>query len=80
MVGFGGEQSLDRYLAISARGLPFNIAHAAGNAALALVAGPAMVRMLTRYRRRFEFAWKPAPGARARGERPPARPACSSPC
>ena len=60
MFGFGGEQSLDRYLAISARGLPFNIAHAAGNAALALVAGPAMVRMLTRYRRRFEFAWKPA--------------------
>ena len=60
MFGFGGEQSLDRYLAISARGLPFNIAHAAGNAALALVAGPAMVRMLTRYRRRFEFAWRPA--------------------
>ena len=67
MFGFGGEQSLDRYLAISARGLPFNIAHAAGNAALALVAGPAMVRMLTRYRRRFEFAWKPA---RAEGSPP----------
>jgi Prenyltransferase and squalene oxidase repeat len=58
MVTYGGEQSLDRYLAISARGIPFNIAHAAGNAALALVAGPAMVRMLLRYRRRFEFAWK----------------------
>ena len=68
MFGFGGEQSLDRYLAISARGLPFNIAHAAGNAALALVAGPAMVRMLTRYRRRFEFAWKPA-GAEDRSQR-----------
>ncbi len=66
MFSFGGEQSLDRYLAISARGLPFNIAHAAGNAALALVAGPAMVRMLTRYRRRFEFAWRPAPGASPR--------------
>ncbi len=62
MFGFGGEQSLDRYLAISARGLPFNVAHAAGNAALALVAGPAMVRMLTRYRRRFEFAWRPGRG------------------
>jgi energy-coupling factor transport system substrate-specific component len=58
MVTYGGEQSLDRFLAISARGVPFNIAHAAGNAALALVAGPAMVRMLLRYRRRFEFAWK----------------------
>jgi hypothetical protein len=70
MFGFGGEQSLDRYLAISARGLPFNIAHAAGNAALALVAGPAMVRMLLRYRHRFEFAWKreaPAKRTRATG-------------
>src|SRR4051794_18094546 len=57
MVTYGGEQSLDRFLALSARGLPFNIAHAAGNAALALVAGPAMVRMLLRYRHRFEFAW-----------------------
>jgi hypothetical protein len=57
MVTYGGEQSLDRFLAISARSLPFNIAHAAGNAALALVAGPAMARMLLRYRRRFEFAW-----------------------
>src|SRR5262249_43533022 len=28
MFSFGGEQSLDRYLAPSARGLPFNIAHA----------------------------------------------------
>jgi energy-coupling factor transport system substrate-specific component len=60
MVTYGGEQSLDRFLALSARGVPFNIAHAAGNAALALVAGPAMVRMLVRYRRRFEFAWRRA--------------------
>jgi hypothetical protein len=57
MVTYGGEQSLDRFLALSARGVPFNAAHAAGNAALALVAGPAIVRMLLRYRRRFEFAW-----------------------
>jgi energy-coupling factor transport system substrate-specific component len=58
MVTYGGEQSLDRFLALSARGIPFNVAHAAGNAALALVAGPAIVRMLVRYRRRFEFAWR----------------------
>jgi energy-coupling factor transport system substrate-specific component len=69
MVTYGGEQSLDRFLVLTGRGLPFNIAHAAGNAALALVAGPAMVRMLARYRRRFEFAWKraPGPGGRPRG-------------
>jgi energy-coupling factor transport system substrate-specific component len=67
MATYGGEQSLDRFLALSARGLPFNIAHAAGNAALALVAGPAMVRMLLRYRRRFEFAWDRLPAIGARG-------------
>jgi hypothetical protein len=65
MITYGGEQSLDRFLALSARGLPFNIAHAAGNAALALIAGPALVRILLRYRRRFEFAWaRPAAPAR----------------
>ena len=70
MVTYGGEQSLGRFLALSARGLPFNIAHAAGNAALALVAGPAMIRMLLRYRHRFEFAWSrdaAAPSGRAGG-------------
>jgi energy-coupling factor transport system substrate-specific component len=70
MVTYGGEQSIERYLALSARGLPFNIAHAAGNFALALVAGPAMVRMLRRYRSRFEFAWgrpKAQQGAAATG-------------
>ena len=61
MVGYGGEQSLDRYLAISARGIPFNVAHAVGNVALALAAGPALVRMVSRYRSRFEFTWRDAP-------------------
>jgi energy-coupling factor transport system substrate-specific component len=58
MVSYGGEQSLDRYLALSARAIPFNVAHAAGNVALALVAGPAMVRMLLRFRARCEFRWR----------------------
>jgi len=63
MVTYGGEQSLDRYLAISARGVPFNVAHAAGNFVLALVAGPAMVRMLVRFRARSEFRWRPRAAA-----------------
>ncbi len=63
MVSYGGEQSLDRYLAISARGVPFNVAHAAGNVVLALAAGPALVRMIARYRDRFEFRWRPAGAA-----------------
>lgn len=65
MVQFGGEQSLDRYLALAARGLPFNIAHAAGNFVLMLAAGPALVRMLDRYRGRFEHRWGDAPLGRA---------------
>ena len=65
MVNFGGEQSLDRYLALSARSIPFNVAHAAGNAALMLAAGPAMIRMLDRYRERFEVRWSDVPLARA---------------
>ena len=67
MTTYGGEQSLDRYLAISARGIPFNVAHAAGNVVLALAAGPALVRMLLRFRARFEFHWsdehRPVPSA-----------------
>ncbi len=60
MVSYGGEQSLDRYLALSARGIPFNVVHAAGNFAIALAAGPALVRMISRYRTRLAFSWKPA--------------------
>jgi Prenyltransferase and squalene oxidase repeat len=61
MVSYGGEQSLDRYLALSARGIPFNVVHAAGNFTLMLAAGPALVRMLDRYRDRFDFEWRDRP-------------------
>jgi uncharacterized membrane protein len=60
MVTYGGEQSLDRYLALSARGLPFNVAHALGNFTIAFAAGPALVGMIERYRSRLEFRWHPA--------------------
>jgi energy-coupling factor transport system substrate-specific component len=60
MVTYGGEQSLDRYLALSARGIPFNLAHMTGNVAIALAAGPALVRMISRFRSRLEFEWRPA--------------------
>jgi energy-coupling factor transport system substrate-specific component len=55
MVSYGGEQSLERFLALEARAVPFDAAHAIGNVALALVAGPAIVRMLSRFRARFEW-------------------------
>jgi energy-coupling factor transport system substrate-specific component len=63
MVTYGGEQSLDRYLALSARGIPFNVAHAAGNVAIALAAGPALVRMISRFAKRLEFEWRPVGAA-----------------
>ncbi|HEX8928254.1 MAG TPA: prenyltransferase/squalene oxidase repeat-containing protein, partial [Actinomycetota bacterium] len=55
MATYGGELSLERFLALQARAVPFDAAHAVGNAALALVAGPAMIRMLVRFRQRFEW-------------------------
>jgi hypothetical protein len=58
MATAGGPQTLARYLAISARGVPFNVAHAAGNFALALAAGPALVAIVSRYRTRLEFSWR----------------------
>jgi energy-coupling factor transport system substrate-specific component len=46
-------------LARLAAGLPFNVAHAAGNVILALVAGPELRRVLERYERRArtEVVW-----------------------
>ena len=64
MATYGGDLSLERFLALEARAVPFDAAHAIGNVALALVAGPALVRMLTRFRTRFE--WRtPAPAVAA---------------
>jgi prenyltransferase beta subunit len=63
MATYGGELSLERFLALEARAVPFDLAHAIGNAILAFVAGPAMVRMLVRFRERFE--WRVPAGAAA---------------
>jgi prenyltransferase/squalene oxidase-like repeat protein len=55
MATYGGDLSLRYFLALEARAVPFEAAHAIGNATLALLAGPAIVRMLTRFRARFEW-------------------------
>jgi energy-coupling factor transport system substrate-specific component len=57
LVTFSAERSPDAYLAISATSLPFNVAHAAGNALLCMLLGPAFLRLLLRFRRRFEIEW-----------------------
>lgn len=43
---------------VLARGLPFNIAHAAGNVVFCLAFGPLLVRTLERFRERFEIRWE----------------------
>lgn len=55
MATYGGDLSLQRFLVLESRAVPFDAAHAIGNATLALIAGPAMVRMLVRFRERFEW-------------------------
>lgn len=67
MATYGGELSVDRFLALEASAVPFDLAHAAGNVALALIAGPAMVRMLIRFRQRFEWERRPVSSGRLRG-------------
>jgi energy-coupling factor transport system substrate-specific component len=55
MATYGGDLSLERFLTLEARAIPFDLAHVAGNVAFALLAGPAMVRMLVRFRQRFQW-------------------------
>jgi len=55
MATYGGDLSFERFLTLEARAIPFDVAHAAGNVAFALIAGPAMVRMLVRFRERFQW-------------------------
>jgi energy-coupling factor transport system substrate-specific component len=55
MATSGGDLSLQHFLVLETRAIPFEAAHVIGNVVLALVAGPAMVRMLVRFRERFEW-------------------------
>jgi energy-coupling factor transport system substrate-specific component len=63
MATYGGDLSWRHFWVLEGRAVPFEIAHVAGNVVLALVAGPAMVRMLARFRERFEWRRGPAPRA-----------------
>jgi energy-coupling factor transport system substrate-specific component len=65
MATYGGELSLERFAVLETRAIPFDAAHAIGNVTLALIAGPAMVRMLSRFRERFE--WRLAGSTAAAG-------------
>ncbi|HEX8075296.1 MAG TPA: prenyltransferase/squalene oxidase repeat-containing protein, partial [Thermoleophilaceae bacterium] len=58
-------QDLPTWIAVSGTSLPYNMAHAIGNFAFCLALGPAFVRALARYRRRFEVHWPAAARAAA---------------
>jgi Prenyltransferase and squalene oxidase repeat len=71
MATYGGDLSWERFLVLEGRAVPFDAAHAIGNVVFALIAGPAMVRMLIRFRERFEWG--------RRGRAPAAGPAGLTP-
>jgi energy-coupling factor transport system substrate-specific component len=64
LLAFTAQPSADGYLAIAGISLPFNLAHAIGNAALALAFGPSFVRVLERFRRRLDVRWESSPPRR----------------
>ena len=53
----GGSPTAAQWAATEGAGLPFDIAHAAGNVVFFLAFGPAFVRVLQRYRARLEVRW-----------------------
>jgi energy-coupling factor transport system substrate-specific component len=59
------EHTLTSYLAVSGTSFAFNVLHAGGNVVFALILGPAFIRSLERYRRRFEVRWLSAAPAAA---------------
>jgi energy-coupling factor transport system substrate-specific component len=58
-LAFYDEQTWQTFVAVHARGLPFDLAHAIGNVVIAMAAGPELRRLLDRYGRRLrtEVVW-----------------------
>jgi len=59
----GPSADLHSFLTLASTGIPFDIAHAKGNAVIALIAGPTMIRMLDRYARRLHAHFAPLESA-----------------
>ncbi len=69
MATYGGTLSWRSFWIYEGRAVPFEVAHATGNVVLALAAGPAMIRMLVRFRERFE--WRRAEVGEIAPQNPP---------
>jgi energy-coupling factor transport system substrate-specific component len=59
-VTWSGDHSTASLAAYFGSSLPFDVAHAVGNAAFCLAFGPALAGALARFRARFEVQWRPA--------------------
>lgn len=81
LASFGPEVSWASIVLTGGRSLPFDLAHAVGSAALALIAGPALLRLLGRYalRVRTEIVSGPDPALAPAGRPPPLSPAPAPP-
>lgn len=81
LASFGPELSWASVILSCGRSLPFDLAHATANVVIALVAGPALVRLLGRYAARIRTevvilpVGPPAPGPAPAGPAPPRPPA-----
>jgi energy-coupling factor transport system substrate-specific component len=62
-ITYSGDHSAAKLAATFATSLPFDLAHVIGSVLFCLAFGPALVRALSRYRRRFEVRWIPLPAA-----------------
>lgn len=71
---FGPELSVDALVISSGRSAPFDLAHAGGNLVIAAVAGPPLLRLLTRYAERVRVRVVIEP-AEPPGRAPPPAPA-----
>jgi Prenyltransferase and squalene oxidase repeat len=67
MATYGGDLSWKKFWFYEVQAAAFEVAHFTANVILALVAGPAMVRMLMRFRERFEWRRGPAPAGAGAG-------------
>ena len=74
MATYGGTLSWRTFWIYEGRAVPFEVAHATGNVVLALAAGPAMIRMLIRFRERFEWHRAEGGAIATPGAHPPVAP------
>ena len=57
-VTFTGQHTLAQFLVIEGEAFPFDLAHAIGNFVFFLAFGPALIRVLSRFRARMDVKWE----------------------